>query len=80
MKTATSVEDLVAGVFGVARAAIDDRSSPDTVEGWDSMGHLNLVMELERTFDLSIPIADAIEMASVKKIKEILRAYGALAA
>jgi acyl carrier protein len=74
----TTVEDLVARVFGVERREIDERSSPETVEGWDSMGHLNLVMELERTFQLSIAIADAIEMANVKRIKEILRTYGAL--
>ena len=78
MSEMTTVEDLVARVFGVERRDIDERSSPETVEGWDSMGHLNLVMELERSFKLSIAIADAIEMANVRKIKEILRGYGAL--
>jgi acyl carrier protein len=73
----TTVEDVVARVFGVERTDIDERSSPDTVEGWDSMGHLNLVLELERDFALSIAVADAIEMADVRSIKTILRTYGA---
>jgi acyl carrier protein len=71
-----TVEDLVATVFGVERRSIDEGSSPETVEGWDSMGHLNLVLALERNFKLSIAVADAIEMANVKKIKDILREYG----
>jgi acyl carrier protein len=71
-----TVEDLVAGVFGVERRDIDERSSPETIEGWDSMGHLNLVLALEHSFKVSIAAADVIEMANVKKIKEILREYG----
>ena len=71
-----TVEDLVATVFGVDRTSIDERSSPESVEGWDSMGHVNLVLALERTFKLSIAVADAIEMADVKTIKAILQEYG----
>jgi acyl carrier protein len=73
----TTVEDVVARVFGVERTAIDERSSPETVEGWDSMGHLTLLLELERNFALSIAVTDAIEMADVASIKAILRTYGA---
>ena len=72
----TSVEEVVAAVFGVERAEVDDRSSPETVEGWDSMGHLNLVLELERNFNVSIAVSDAIEMGTVGTIKHILRDYG----
>jgi acyl carrier protein len=71
-----TVEDVVATVFGVERRSIDEASSPETVEGWDSMGHVNLLLALERNFKLSIAVGDAIEMADVKKIKEILREYG----
>ena len=71
-----TVEDVVATAFAVERRSIDETSSPETVEGWDSMGHVNLLLALERNFKLSIAVADAIEMADVKKIKEILREYG----
>lgn len=73
------VEDAMARVFGVDAAVLDDASSPETVEGWDSMGHLNLVAALERDFNVSIDISDVMEMVSVKKIREILQRYGAQA-
>ena len=72
-----TVEDVVAGVFGVERGSIGENSSPETVEGWDSMGHLNLLAALEANFNVSIDIGDVVEMVSVGKIREILLAYGA---
>jgi acyl carrier protein len=40
------------------------------------MGHLNLVAALEQRFNVSIDIGDAMEMVSVRRIREILRDYG----
>jgi acyl carrier protein len=73
------VEEAMARVFGVDAAVLDDASSPETVEGWDSMGHLNLVAALEQDFNVSIDISDVMEMVSIKKIREILQRYGAQA-
>jgi acyl carrier protein len=72
----SSVEEVVARVFGVDSGSLDGSSSPESVEGWDSMGHLNLVAALEADFNVSIDIGDAMEMVSVKRIREILLDYG----
>lgn len=71
-----TVEEVVSSVFGVERASIDGRSCPETVEGWDSMGHLNLLLALERSFGVSIDVGDAVEMVNVQRIREILLGYG----
>jgi acyl carrier protein len=70
------VREVVARVFGIDPSRVDDGASPDTVEGWDSMGHLNLVCALEERFGISIDIADAMEMVNVAKIRELLLGYG----
>jgi acyl carrier protein len=70
------VEDVVAQVFGLEPRSIEATSSPDSVEGWDSMGHLNLIAALEKNFNISIDIGDAMEMVSVQRIREILLGYG----
>jgi acyl carrier protein len=72
----TTVEEVVRQVFGAEPGTIDARSSPENVEGWDSMGHLNLIAVLEKRFNISIDIGDAMEMVSVQRIREILLAYG----
>jgi acyl carrier protein len=71
-----TVEEVVSRVFGVERASVNESSSPESVEGWDSMGHLNLVAALEKNFNVSIDIGDVIEMVNVQRIREILLAYG----
>ncbi|TME90677.1 MAG: acyl carrier protein [Chloroflexi bacterium] len=71
-----TLEEVVSGVFGVEPQSLDESSSPQSVEGWDSMGHVNLVTALEQHFNVSIDIDDVMEMGSVGKIREILVAYG----
>jgi len=71
-----TLEEVVSGVFGVEPQSLDESSSPESVEGWDSMGHVNLVTALEQHFNVSIDIDDVMEMGSVGKIREILVAYG----
>jgi len=71
-----TLEEVVSSVFGVEPQSLDEGSSPESVEGWDSMGHVNLVTALEQHFNVSIDIDDVMEMGSVGKIREILVAYG----
>ena len=61
-------------VFGID--GIGCESSPKVVEGWDSMGHLNLVSELESTFDVVFSTTDIVGMENVECIKEILIKHG----
>ena len=70
------VEQVIGKVFKVDPDELNDASSRDAVKGWDSMAHLTLILELEAEYKVSIAIADAMEMVSVEKIKEILRNYG----
>jgi acyl carrier protein len=72
----SAIEALVSQVFGAEPDSIDASSSPESVEGWDSMGHLNLIAALEKRFNVSIDIGDAMEMVSVQRIREILAGYG----
>ena len=43
---------------------------------WDSIGHMDLISELEEAFDLSIASGDVLNFTSYEKGKEILRGYG----
>lgn len=72
-----TVEEVMARVFKIDSRTLVDGSSRDAIEQWDSMGHLQLITELEQHFDVSLSIGDAMEMVSVGKVKEILRRYGA---
>jgi acyl carrier protein len=51
-------------------------STPETVAGWDSFGHIELIEALERAFGLHFPIEEISEMQSVADIERVLRRLG----
>ena len=71
-----SVEEVVARTFNLDVSDVTDQSSNETIEEWDSMGNLSLVAGLEEEFNVSLAIADAMEMTSVQEIKRVLKEYG----
>jgi acyl-CoA synthetase (AMP-forming)/AMP-acid ligase II/acyl carrier protein len=47
--------ELAAAVFGVEQGSLSLSSTPDTVAGWDSFKHVNLVLQAEDQFSVRIP-------------------------
>ncbi len=46
------------------------------VEGWDSVGHMNLISELEEAFDIMFDTDDILAFNSFKAGVEIIKKYG----
>lgn len=46
------------------------------IDSWDSVGHMELISELEDAFDIAMETDDIIEFNSYKKGIEILKKYG----
>ena len=52
---------------------VDETCSQSTCEKWDSMGQLNLVVELETEFDVTLEPEEIGEMKSFNDIIRILK-------
>ena len=52
---------------------VDETCSQETCEKWDSMGQLNLVVELEDAFDITLEPEEIGEMKSFNDIIKILK-------
>jgi acyl carrier protein len=46
-----------------------------SVQLWDSVGHMGLIAELEELFDIMMDTDDIIDFSSYNKGKEILKKY-----
>lgn len=55
---------------------VDETCSQTTCEKWDSMGQLNLVVELESEFDVTLEPEEIGEMKSYKDILRLLTIKG----
>lgn len=68
------VKKVMAEVFGVDQNTIDNDASPGSIEQWDSLRHMNLVVGLEEEFDVRFPDESISEMVSFNLIVFHLRA------
>ena len=66
------IRTVLADVFGVDASEINVDTSTDTVEAWDSLCHLTVVLALEEEFDLHFDDDDTIALVSVPLINEIV--------
>ena len=64
------VRQIVADIFTVPLDSVTADSSPQSIESWDSMAHLNLVLSLEQAFGVNITPDEIAEMISVSAIVE----------
>jgi acyl carrier protein len=65
-----------AAVFNLAPDQVTPDSSTETIEQWDSLGRLVLVLELEQTFGVSLPPEVTAELTSVRAIVATLGELG----
>lgn len=76
MNTTAQLHSVFSRAFEIPVDTINDQLEYQGIAEWDSMSHLVLVEELERTYNISIDMEDILDMGSVEKIKGILKKHG----
>lgn len=61
--------------FDLSEDQLNDDLVYQSVDDWDSVGHMQLVASLEDSFDIMMDTDDIIDFSSYEKGKEILRKY-----
>ena len=69
-------EEVVSRVLGVAVGDVSDETSNENLAAWDSLAHMNLILEVEATYGVSLSTDDAMGMTDVGAIKRVLRDRG----
>jgi acyl carrier protein len=66
------VRGIAADVLEVPAAQISLHSSPETIDTWDSVHHLNLVLALEQEFGLQFEPEEIDQMKDIRHVVDIL--------
>jgi acyl carrier protein len=61
--------------FELADSDDFDNLKYQSIDSWDSIGHMTLMSALESTFSITFETDDIIDFSSYKKGKEILKKY-----
>jgi acyl carrier protein len=67
------VKEVVARTFKVSPEVVSAQGSLGQLPGWDSLGHLILMMEIEKEFSVHFPIEKINQPTSTLEICELLR-------
>ena len=62
------IKNVISSVFDVNINEISDDTSPDSLDNWDSMGHMNLIVALEEEFNIIFDEDEITEMLNFKLI------------
>lgn len=67
---------LVAEVFGLPEQQVTLQTTHESVDDWDSLNVLNILMAVEAEFGVSISPEEAAEFMSVQRIVDVVKSKG----
>ena len=62
--------------FDLDEKKLNDKLEYNSIKSWDSIGHMQMIAELEDTFEIEFEMDDIINFSSYNKGMEILEKYG----
>jgi acyl carrier protein len=62
------IKKIMSDVFLIDISTINNSSSQDTIENWDSIGHLNLITSLEETYKVIFDEEEIIQMLNFELV------------
>ena len=66
------IRTMASDLFGVPAERITADSSPHTLEKWDSIQHLNLVLAVEEKFSLQLSPEEIEQMTNIGKTAKLI--------
>jgi acyl carrier protein len=70
------LKQVLADIFKIDAQSINEDTSVDNVEKWDSLTHLNLVLALEDAFNITFTEEQTVEILNYPLIKLVLQERG----
>ena len=66
------IKKIVKETFNLNKEKIDENWTSEDIPEWDSMGHLKLIMAIEKEFNVSIEIEEMFQIKSLKDIRVVI--------
>ena len=67
---------IVSKVFNVDNSKIDDETSPENLEEWDSFNFYVLLDEIENEFKIKFDLDETLEIKNIGDLKKIFAKHG----
>jgi acyl carrier protein len=67
------IKKIMSEVFFIDESSIADNASPESIEQWDSINHLNFIVVIEETFSIVFTDEQMMEMLNLPLVVEITK-------
>lgn len=69
------INEIFSDIMGIPKSELNDTITYNSHPAWDSLKHLQLISELETTFDIEFDMDDVIAMENFGLVKELTAKY-----
>lgn len=76
MSIFNQLQEVIATTLKVSSDTVTEATTNDNLAAWDSMGHVNLMIALEQSFDIFLDVEDFPKLISVPAIVVYLQDHG----
>lgn len=73
--TTPKLTEAIAEALQVSPEIITPESDSNTIEAWDSLKHLDVVLNIERAYNVKFKTNEIAELVSVAQIEQALRQH-----
>ena len=73
MSKINEIIEIVSKIIKVDKELINEKSSMKNLPKWDSLAHLNIMMEIEKRFQKKISTSKMGDLDTIKKIHDFLK-------
>jgi len=70
------LNEIIAMVMDISESQVNDESSQETIENWDSFNLYILLDEIESAFDVKFTLEETLEFKNVGDFKKCLQKHG----
>ena len=67
------IKNVMSAVFEIPANKIGKESSPDNIESWDSLKHMNIVVALEEEFNIQFTDDEIIELINFSLMEAVIK-------
>jgi acyl carrier protein len=67
------LKEIVAELFELEQAAVNDALTPEDVELWDSMNHLRLISAVEEEFQIKLSMKEIESIRSLATLQALIQ-------
>jgi len=66
------VTEVVAKALNVDPALITSNTGPGNLPQWDSLGHLSVILAVEKAYGITLTVMDQMEVETVADLEELV--------